>query len=209
MKKLFLDKLVLFSILCLMAQPLYAKIQCWTNDEGVFECGNSIPQQYSQQGFTEYDKTGSKSKEVKAAPMPEEIAERKRQERDKRQREKQIKEDRTFLNRFASEKEIERSRKADLSSIDGQFQSIESLLLIYKEELKKLEERYEKNKKLKVEKSQQKAILREINNTKKRIKLTKEPLERMRLKRVKTNKKYDDLIARYRDIQRRGGVSRR
>jgi hypothetical protein len=210
MRKLFLDKLVLFSILCLMAQPLYAgTIKCWTNDEGVFECGSFIPPQYSQHGFSDYDKTGSKTKEVEAAPTPEEIAERKRQEREKLQREEQIKKDKAFLDRFASKREIERSRKADLSSIDGQFQSIESLLLIYRENLKKLEERYEKNKTLQVEKSQQKAIKREIDNMKKRIKVTEEPLEQIRKKRVETNKKYDGYIQRYRDIQLRGGVPRR
>ena len=79
--KNFLTKFTLFFILCLIVQPLYAKrIRCWTNDEGVFACANYVPQQYSQLGFTEYDGSGRKIKDIKAAASSEEIAERERQE---------------------------------------------------------------------------------------------------------------------------------
>ena len=35
-----------------------AGIKCWTNKDGVRECGNAVPPEYAQQGHTVKDKQG-------------------------------------------------------------------------------------------------------------------------------------------------------
>ena len=35
-------------LICCLANPAGANIKCWTNEDGVRECGNKIPPEYSQ-----------------------------------------------------------------------------------------------------------------------------------------------------------------
>ena len=50
-------------LLCiLIATPALsdaARIKCWTNNEGVRECGNAVPPEYAQKGHKEVSKSGS------------------------------------------------------------------------------------------------------------------------------------------------------
>jgi archaellum component FlaC len=204
MKNFSLNKLALFSILCLIAQPLYAgNIRCWINNEDVFECGNYIPQEYSQKGFTEYDQYGRKIKEVEPAPTPEEIAEQKRQEEAERQYQEQLKKDRAFLDIFATERDIELAREAGLTSIDRHIQSIETIIEGLKRNIKDLENSYERSKDLNASKRQLETIQGNIDSVKKRLKDTEDTLQQMHRDRNDTNKEYDAYIQQYREIKRR------
>lgn len=205
--KLPLNKLALFSIICVTAQPLYANnIKCWINQDGVYECGNHIPPDYSQKGFFEYDKSGHKIKEVPRAPTHEEIAEQKRQEQEKLLREEEAKRDISFLNLFANERDIELARKATLTSIAGQIQSINTIFNGLKHNLKDLENSYKRSKEIGVSKRQLNIIQKNINRIKKRLKDTEDNLQHMRQERDDTNQEYDAYVQQYREIKRRGGV---
>jgi len=207
MKNLFTNKLTLFFIFCLIAQPLYAKrIRCWTNDEGVFQCANYVPQQYSQLGFTEYDKSGRKIKDIKAAPTPEEIAERERQEEQERRDQEQLKKDRAFLDIFSNEQDIETARSAGLKAIDDEIRSLEAIIEGLKRNVKAMENSYERSKALNASKRQLTTIQGDIDSVKKRIKDTEGTLQQMQMERDDTNKEYDGYIQRYRDIKRRRGT---
>jgi len=204
MKNIFTNKLALFFILCLIAQPLYAnKIRCWTNDEGVFECGNYIPQEYSQKGFSEYDESGRKIKDIKPAASPEEIAERERQQEQERQHQEQLKKDRAFLDIFPNERDIETARQAELRAIDSEIRSLEAIIEGLKRNVKAMENSYERSKALNASKRQLTTIQGNIDSVKKRIKDTEDTLQQTQIKRDKTNQKYDGHIQRYRDIKRR------
>ncbi|KHD08832.1 hypothetical protein PN36_23235 [Candidatus Thiomargarita nelsonii] len=204
MKNIFTNKLTLFFIFCLIAQPLYAKrIRCWTNDEGVFQCANYVPQQYSQLGFTEYDGSGRKIKDIKAAPTSEEIAERERQEEQERRDKEQFNKDRAFLDIFSNEREIETARQAGLKAIDGQLRSLEAIIEGLKGNVKAMENSYERSQALNASKRQLRTIQRDIDSVKKRIEDTKDTLQKMLMERDDTNKEYDAYIQRYRDIKRR------
>ncbi len=204
MKNLFTNKLTLFFIFCLIAQPLYAKrIRCWTNDDGVFACANYVPQQYSQLGFTEYDGSARKIKEVNPAPSPEEIAERERQEEQERRAQEQLKKDHAFLDSFSNEGDIETARKAGLTAIDGDIRFLETKIEGLKRNVKAMENSYERSKALNVSKRQLRTIQKNIDNVNKRIKNTEDTLQLMQIKRNKTNKEYDGYLQRYRDIKRR------
>ena len=59
--------------------PASARIKCWTNSEGVRECGNVVPPEYAQKGHREMSNQGIMIKEVARAKTPEELS-REREE---------------------------------------------------------------------------------------------------------------------------------
>ena len=58
----------------LLSTSVQARLKCWTNSEGVRECGNAVPPEYAQQGHQELDKSGMVKKETERAKTDEELA---------------------------------------------------------------------------------------------------------------------------------------
>jgi chromosome segregation ATPase len=180
------------------------KIQCWTNDEGIMECGNVIPPQYSQQGFKVYNEQGQAIKEVERAPTPEEIAAMKKKEDDELLRKEQEKKDQALLALFSTEKDIELSRTALLNQIDGQMNGIETILEGLKGNLVDLKESYQRSKENSaVTETQLQAIERNVESVSKRIRDTEDSLRKKVEERERINVEYDTYLARYQDIMTR------
>lgn len=119
--------------------PLTAEagIKCWTNREGVRECGNAVPPEYAQQESRTINKQGMTTEITERALTKEELAareqngdaEQQRIEEEKRQQaleEKRAKEqqkrDRVLLATFLNEEEILRSRDRKLLAIDANLE---------------------------------------------------------------------------------------
>lgn len=206
------NKPIWFLISLLMANPLpttaadQGEFECWVNDEGVTECGNYIPPKFSQQGFTKFNLEGQFVEKVKRAPTPEEIAEFERQEKAEEEKEKQEKEDNALRALFSTEKDIEMARTAELNTIDGQIQSIETILNGLKGNLVDLEESYERSKNNpSVSQSQLDTIEANIDSAKKSIRDTEDTLNKKNNERLEANNKYDSYLQRYQDIIKRRG----
>ena len=204
MKMLF-KKLLFVFILLPLTQPVSAKnIQCWTDENGNRACGDFIPPQYSQGGFSVYSEEGIKIKEIERAPTREEIAAEEQEKEQERQREKQRKKDEALLALFSTERDIELARVAALSSIDGQLQSLQTILDGIKGNLEDLLLSYERSQNNEaVTKSQLEAIQRNIERVKKQIADNEATLQSKLKEREDINKEYDDYVERYRDIMQR------
>ena len=63
-----------------------AGIKCWTNKDGVRECGDRLPPEYAQKGHEQISDSGVKVKVFEAAKTPEEIAEARRLAADEAER---------------------------------------------------------------------------------------------------------------------------
>ena len=61
-----------------LSTTVHARLKCWTNNEGVKECGNSVPPEYAQRGHQELNKSGVVKDEKKRAKTDEELDEQKR-----------------------------------------------------------------------------------------------------------------------------------
>ena len=203
MQKLFLAKLLLLFVFT--TSPLFA-IDCWEDEDGIIECGDIIPPQYSQQGFDNYDKQGNKLKKIRRAPTPEEIAEIKKQEEKELLRQEQLKKDRELLSLFSTEKGIESARNAELSSIEGQVQSINTILEGLKANLIDQEESFQLSEEAEVPQSQLDTIQRNIDSTKKRITGLENTLRNKTIEQAEINIKYDTYVQRFQGIQARGGI---
>lgn len=82
----------IFLLLCLSTQTLYAaKFKCWTNDEGVRECGNSIPPQYIRQRIEYHnDKSGTLTSVKEASKTEEQLLAEEEEKRRVEKLEKEI-----------------------------------------------------------------------------------------------------------------------
>jgi hypothetical protein len=118
------------------------KIKCWTNNEGVRECGNVVPPEYAQQKHEEINERGLTIKTKQRAKTPEEIeAERQEQARLEAQRkldEEQAELDRILLATYATEYDMRLAHKGKLAAIDGRIAHAEHLVKRLKEKLVEL-----------------------------------------------------------------------
>jgi len=202
----FLNKRTLFSILLLMTMSSQAAQEdyfCWNNEDGVRECGNHVPSAYSQKGFWKLDAGGTWIY-VKPAKTKEEMAELERQQEEEEKRKEQDKKDRKLLDAFENEEEIEDARQAELNTIDGQIESIKTILEGLQGNLKTLEESFKFNKENELlDEHQTKAVTTDIESLKKRINDAEETLQSKRLERKTVEEKYDTFKQKYQEIKRR------
>jgi septal ring factor EnvC (AmiA/AmiB activator) len=203
MKNFSVKKPLLFGLLLLIPCPGFAgKIQCWVNSDGITECGNYIPPQYSQKGFTEYSEQGMKTKKVERAPTPEEIAEIQKQKEQELRLQQIEEQDRALLALFSTEADIEQARAAVLNTIDGQIQSQQTIIDGLEGNLDDLRRNYDLSKKnLEVSESQLSAIQRNITNVERRIRDHQATLQDKQDERTETQFKYDTYLQRHLNIQ--------
>lgn len=114
----------------LAAVPLSAPaaIKCWTNHEGVRECGNVVPPEFAQQGHETLNKQGLTTDTAEAAKTREElVAERaaadaaRKAEIEERRREQA---DRVLLDTFASVDDLELTRDGQVAHLDSQIRLV-------------------------------------------------------------------------------------
>ena len=130
--------LIIFFILCemILANHVSARMKCWTNSEGIKECGDKIPPEYTQQGYQELSKGGIVLEEKERIKTKEElkkakkeaaiIAKEKEKERNKKAHDKMLTET------FASIEEIEAAR-------DQKIEAVESTIKITQKRIIKLQ----------------------------------------------------------------------
>ncbi len=123
-KQLFNTLVILLSLSSLtLSGTVQARIKCWTNNEGVKECGNKIPPEYAQKKSQELGKGGLVREETERAKTDEELAEQRRldkiQAEEDRLAAKQKKKDDILLQTFSNVEDIERARDERLTALDA------------------------------------------------------------------------------------------
>ena len=112
------------------------RIKCWTNDEGVRECGNFVPPKYSQQGHREIGKHGLTVSSQKRAKTQAEVdaereASRKKKEREKREAQlarEQATRDRVLVDTFTTEEDLHLAHQGRLAAIDSRVKHTRQLI---------------------------------------------------------------------------------
>ena len=129
--------------------PASARIKCWTNSEGVRECGNVVPPEYAQKGHREMSNQGIMIKEVARAKTPEELSrEREEQARlaaEKAERDriakKRAEHDRVLLSTFATEGDLLLARDGKLQTIDSRIRHAQGIISQLQKKVATLEAR--------------------------------------------------------------------
>jgi hypothetical protein len=117
-------------------------MKCWTNQDGVRECGNAVPPEYTQAGYAEVLHSGA-VRERPGAKTPEEIEHERALAEEKELRQRRLQEraeqDRVLLHTFTTEDDMVLTRNGKLAVIDSRTQLAQSRIADLERSREKLE----------------------------------------------------------------------
>jgi hypothetical protein len=123
---------LIFAGIGLYAAHAEAQMICYTNDNGVFTCGDSVPPEDARHDRQILNELGIKVREEQGEITPEERAvieaEQRRQEEERLRIEEQQRYDQQLLDIFLSVDDIVSMRDRRIEVLDSRIRIIESLL---------------------------------------------------------------------------------
>ena len=130
-------KSLFYALLLTMAPALsMAGIKCWTNSEGVRECGNAVPPEYAQKGHEQVNDQGMTYNKVNRGRTLDELEAARAAEREANAAAQiaaqEAERDRVLLATYSSVDDLELAR-------DGQISHIESQIRITQDRIAKLQ----------------------------------------------------------------------
>lgn len=144
----YLFRLVTLSLvitLLMVGQVHAKKIKCWVNNNGIRECGRSVPPEYSQTRIEVVNERGLVVEVIEAAKTPEELAIEKEREYLRKLREQERKEqarkDGILLNTYTTERDLLLARDTNLKAAQGQIDISRGNLRLMQTNLDDLQER--------------------------------------------------------------------
>ena len=201
-----LSALTLLVVVFLPA-PASAGIKCWTNDEGVRECGNSVPPEYAQKAHRELNDTGITVSTTSRAKTKEELREEReeaarqaavRAEEERRIRERKMK-DRVLLSTFTSEEDLKLSHEGQVNAIDVRIEHTEKIVAQLEHSLDELHRQAAK-----LERSGQ-AMTPELESkmsrVMKQLEESKSFIEKRRLQKAELAAQFQEDLERYRELK--------
>jgi hypothetical protein len=160
-------------VLCFTGSMVQAaSIKCWTNNEGVRECGTTVPPEFAQQGHEVMNRQGRVVSETERAKSEEELkAEEKQAELDREKKmaeEERARKDQILLDVYAKVEDIEKAR-------DDKIKVIQSRINLTKSSIEKTQADLDKRIQAAADverggKKPNDAMLADIDNLKQRIK---------------------------------------
>jgi hypothetical protein len=206
------NTLFLTIAICLLLSPLTspAAIKCWTNKDGVRECGNTIPPEYAQQGSETINERGITVETQKRALTKEEAAKKEKQEAEEKRRaaeeeekrKKQENADRVLLSTFLSAEEIIGARDRKLALIEGNIEITNVTIKKLNNDLqiqRKKAANYERKGK-----NVPARTLKEIASLERQIKNKNEFIQAKELEKQTIREKYARDLKRFREIKSQG-----
>lgn len=190
----------LAAIALIISQPVMAaKFKCWTNDEGVKECGSYVPPKYSQKRIETRGKSGRVTEVEERAKTKAELVEAKRlakiQEAIDAKIAEKKKHDMILLKTFSNVRDINMLR-------DSKIKVIEGIITVTNGNNKALQKKLEKLKKraANVERRGKKPpqnILDDIKTIEKRISKNMKSTELRREKQKEIREKFEIDLQRF------------
>ena len=151
-KKNITYKALILSILSLLAsQPVIAaKFKCWTNDEGIKECGSYVPPKHSQKRIETRGDSGRVVEVKERAKTREELIEAKRLAKLKKIEDDKVaeqnKKNAMLLKTFSRELDITLLRDSKINVLEGIVKVTDNNNIALQKKLKKTKARIAKKK---------------------------------------------------------------
>ncbi|OUD15358.1 hypothetical protein [Thioflexithrix psekupsensis] len=191
--------------LMMSASPLWAQeIRCWTDEDGMTQCGNSVPPQYSQKEHTQYNDQAVRIKEFERAKTEEELAEERRQSRlaleAEKARELKLAEDQKLLDLFGNEDDIKTTLDARLNNTDLAIERIKTFIFNTEKNLADLRNSLEVESSRHLTEEQKAQIRRDISDVSHRIEKQKEILNAKLREKEDLRREFEGYLTRYREI---------
>ena len=207
MKARILSSLVgsiaLLSLLIYSPGAMAGTIKCWTNKDGVRECGYSVPPEYSQQRIEILNERGIQIGVKEAAKTKEQLEEDARlaklkQEKLKRQEEARLR-DTILLNSFTTERDLKISYDDKIEAVKGVIEITTTGSRTLQQNLqavKKKAANYERAGEAIPEK-----VIDEINNLQRQIKDNEDFINKKQDEVKALNLKYEADLKRFRELK--------
>ena len=183
------------------------RIKCWTNDEGVRECGNFVPPKYSQQGHRELSKQGLTVSSQKRAKTQAEVdaereASRKKKEREKREAQlarEQAARDRVLVDTFTTEEDLHLAHQGRLAAIDSRVKHTRQLIDSLKLDLSNLHKQAAREERS--GKAIPKTLSKRISGNKQQISQHLDFIAERQAKKVELKLQFEEDLTRYRELK--------
>lgn len=184
-----------------------AGIKCWTNDEGVRECGNAVPPQYSQKGHRELSETGITLSTTDRAKTREELRKQReeearlaaiRSEEERKVHERKMK-DRVLLSTFTSEEDLRLAHQGQVAAIDLRIEHTEQILKQLERSLEEL--RGEAAKLERRGKSITPELKAKIARIERQLGESNDFIEKRRLQKAELAAQFSEDLHRYRELK--------
>ena len=131
-KSLHLIIFLMLGIFILVSNS-HARMKCWTNSDGVKECGDKVPPEYTQQGYQELGKGGIVREETDRVKTKEELQKEKVKAQAKAREKEKIKNkklhDKMLLETFTNIDEIENAKKEKIDAIDSTIKVVKKRII--------------------------------------------------------------------------------
>ncbi len=195
---------ILFTGLCTIAQAKSQKIKCWTNDQGVRECGNYVPQEQVQKKIDVVNEHGQVIDIEDRAKTREELVKEREERRKQKEEERKLAErkrlDQILIQTYASEDDIKYSLDTKVKAIDAQIELLRGKNGKLVDNLQKLTLKaanYERNGKAVPEK-----ILNDIANVKEQMEVHKKHIHAKQKDKKTTQDKHEADLERFRELKK-------
>jgi hypothetical protein len=188
----------------MLSTPVWgATFQCWTNSDGVRECGSVIPPEYVKQEHEVRGADGQVVKTVEAEKSPEErqaIMEQQRREDEERERKKRQEEaDKRLLDAYPTESDIDLAREGKLASVDAAIHVAKNQVAFFQrgyDEARKNLERQPEGK-------TREELLKHIENLQEQIDKFNGIIAEKEQEKKAIRQEHDEYLKRHREIKAR------
>lgn len=180
-----------------------AKIKCWTNSEGVRECGNVVPPEYAQKGHEEVSKQGLTVTTQERAKTAEELEEeRLKQEELERQAKlaaEQAKKDQILLATFSSEEDLKLAHQGRVAALDTRIKHTQANIAKLESSLKDLIQ--EAARQERSGKKVSEATRKDILETKRQVDENRSFIEEREKEKLELSKHFEAELERFRRLK--------
>lgn len=182
--------------------PAGAAIKCWTNSEGVRECGESVPPEFAQQGHETIKDSGA-VQETEAAKTPEELAEQERKAAEAArivaEAKEKARQDSILLATFSTVEDIERVRDEQIAALDATVNVTKSRNAKIQEDLDKRIEAAAAEER--AGKSPNEALLKDIESLRRQVANNEQFIEAKHEEQESIRQQYDGKIRRFKELK--------
>ena len=198
-------KLTLLSVFTLLlSQPVMAaKFKCWTNNEGVKECGSYVPAEYSQKRIETRSDAGRVVEVKERAKTKAELAEIERLAKLKEIEDAKIaeqkKQDDILLKTFSTERDINMLRDSKINVIEGIITVTNSNNKALKKKLEKLQKQAANIERLGKKPPQN--VIDDIKTIEARLKNNKDSIKVKRDEQKQIREKFDADLKHFMELK--------
>ena len=194
-----------------------ARMKCWTNSDGVKECGDKVPPEYTQQGYQELGKGGMVREKTDRVKTKEELKKEKIEAeaifREKEKIKNQKARDRMLLETFTSVEEIKLAQ-------EQKIQAVESTIKVTRKRIIKLQyllddeidnnlvdkqiddEEYEDDDEYEDDEDDEETSKNDTESLKKQISENKNHIKKKMEEQKQIKKTYSEYIVRFKELRR-------